>query len=63
MMNKAGGIGFLGLLQVALIVLKLCSVITWSWVIVLTPIWISLTITVLGWIVMLLVLLLGEAFE
>jgi Flp pilus assembly protein TadB len=36
------GIGFCGLLTVAFIVLKLCGVISWSWVWVLSPIWISI---------------------
>ena len=35
------GIGFTGLLTVAFIVLKLCGVIGWSWIWVLSPIWIS----------------------
>lgn len=61
-MNKAGGISFLGLLQVAFIVLKLCSVITWSWSIVLIPLWISLSITGLWLILMLLALILGAIF-
>lgn len=62
-MNKAGGISFLGLLQVALIVLKLCSVITWSWGIVLIPLWISLSITGLWLVLMLLALILGAVLE
>ena len=36
-----GGIGFTGLLQIAFIVLKLCGVIKWSWIWVLSPLWIS----------------------
>ena len=39
--NSAKGIGFTGLLTVAFVVLKLCGVIKWSWVWVLSPIWIS----------------------
>lgn len=35
----AGGVGVPGLLQVALIVLKLCGVIKWSWWWVLAPTW------------------------
>lgn len=35
------GIGFVGALQLALIVLKLCGVITWAWIWVLTPVWVS----------------------
>ena len=42
MKNKAsnGGIDFCGVLTIAFIVLKLCKVITWSWLWVLSPIWI-----------------------
>ena len=39
--NKSGGIGFVGALTIVFIVLKLCHVIDWSWVWVLSPIWIS----------------------
>lgn len=31
-----------GLLQIALIVLKLCKVIDWSWWVVLAPTWVSI---------------------
>lgn len=41
-----GGIGFVGLLTIAFIVLKLVGVITWSWVWVLSPLWISAVITI-----------------
>ena len=39
--SGGGGIGFVGLLTIVFIVLKLCEVITWSWWWVLSPIWIS----------------------
>ena len=39
-----GGIGFIGLLTIAFIVLKLIGVITWSWAWVLSPLWISAVI-------------------
>ena len=45
--NNTRGIGFCGLLTIAFIVLKLCKVITWSWVWVLSPLWISFAIIVL----------------
>lgn len=32
-----GGVGFVGLLQLVFIVLKLCNVINWSWWAVLLP--------------------------
>lgn len=38
--GSAGGVGFTGLLTIVFIVLKLCGVINWSWVWVLSPIWI-----------------------
>jgi len=43
--SSSSGIGFIGLLTIAFIVLKLCGVIDWSWVWVLSPLWIG---TVLG---------------
>lgn len=39
--SSSGGIGFVGLLTIAFIVLKLCGVIHWSWLWVVSPIWIS----------------------
>ena len=38
--NASGGIGFVGLLTITFIVLKLCKVISWSWWWVLSPLWI-----------------------
>ena len=40
--GTVGGVGFLGLLTIAFIVLKLCKVINWSWIWVLSPIWIGI---------------------
>ena len=39
--RSSGGIGFVGLLTIAFIVLKLIGRITWSWWWVLSPVWIS----------------------
>ena len=47
---RGGGIGFCGLLTIVFIVLKLLGKISWSWVWVLSPLWIS-------WIVILVVFL------
>lgn len=41
-------IGFTGALTILFIALKLCNVIDWSWVWVLSPIWISAIIIVLA---------------
>lgn len=40
------GVGFAGFLTIAFIVLKLVGVISWSWVWVLSPIWISIALAV-----------------
>ena len=42
--NSSGGIGFVGLLQLVFITLKLLKMITWSWLWVLSPTWISIII-------------------
>lgn len=43
--NSSKGLGFAGVLTIVFIVLKLIGVISWSWVWVLSPLWISLVIT------------------
>ena len=50
--NSKTGIGFTGLLQLLFIALKLVGVIDWSWLWVLSPIWISLVIVVICLIIM-----------
>ena len=45
--TSSGGVGVAGLLQVAFIVLKLCGVIKWSWLWVLSPTWIVAAIVIL----------------
>lgn len=59
--NKSKGIGFAGLLTIAFIVLKLCKVITWSWVWVLAPLWISFGLSLVAIIVCVLVALIVKA--
>lgn len=44
--NVSVGPGFLGCLLLVFIVLKLCSVITWSWWWVLSPLWIPAGIAI-----------------
>lgn len=45
--SSSGGIGFAGLLAIVFITLKLTGIITWSWLWVLSPLWLGLAI-VLG---------------
>ena len=58
--SSSTGIGFLGLLTVAFIVLKLCNVISWSWWWVLAPIWIPTALVVAILIIAMVGVLAGE---
>ena len=51
--NNSGGVGFVGVLQVAFIVLKLMNVISWSWFLVLLP-----SIIIGGLLVLMLIIIL-----
>ena len=42
--SSSGGIGFLGLLTILFVGLKLTNYITWSWLWVLSPLWIPLAV-------------------
>ena len=55
-----GGVSFMGLLQIAFIVLKFCSVIEWSWWLVLLPSIICGGFFVLGIICLIIVLIIGD---
>lgn len=52
--QSTGGIGFAGLLTILFIALKLTGNITWSWLWVLSPLWISFAF----WLAVLLIVLL-----
>jgi hypothetical protein len=45
--TSSGGIGFAALLTIAFIVLKLCKLIDWPWIWVISPIWISIGLVLL----------------
>lgn len=49
--NSGNGVGFFGLLTLLFIGLKLTKVITWSWVWVLSPIWLPLAVLLAGLVV------------
>lgn len=49
--SSKGGIGFAGALQIAFIVLKLCRVIDWPWIWVLTPAWVTLALIIIGFVI------------
>lgn len=44
--TQSGGIGFVGLLTILFIGLKLTNVIAWSWWWVLSPIWITASVVI-----------------
>ena len=49
--GTTGGIGFVGALSIVFIVLKLCGVINWSWIWVLSPLWLPLVLIGFAWLV------------
>ena len=52
--TKQGGLGIVSVLTIIFIVLKLLGVITWRWIWVLSPIWISAVIVVVVFSVILI---------
>ena len=48
--NRKSGMGFTSVLTLIFITLKLCGVISWSWVWVLSPLWIGwgLALVIIG---------------
>lgn len=65
MSNNGGktGMGFFEVLQLVFIVLKLCKVIKWSWVWVLSPTWISLGVAAILLVVVLILELLKRGLK
>lgn len=55
--SSSGGIGFVGLLTIVFIVLKLTGLIAWSWWWVLSPLWISALLIVTVFLIVAIVLL------
>lgn len=58
--QSSGGIGFLGLLCIVFIVLKLIGVIAWSWLWVLSPILIPIGLALLWLIIVGIVMLFSK---
>lgn len=58
--SSSGGIGFVGALTIAFIVLKLTNVIAWSWWWVLSPIWITTAFVLLVLAIVLAVVVIRE---
>ena len=59
--NRSSGIGFCGLLTIVFITLKLLNAIQWSWIWVLSPLWISAGIRLTFFIVFLILWILANS--
>ena len=44
--SSSGGIGFCGMLTILFIAFKLLGIITWSWLWVLSPLWIGAALAI-----------------
>jgi len=49
--TSSGGTGFVGLLTIVFITLKLLGVIAWTWLWVLSPIWIPLGLAIMSLVI------------
>ena len=58
--KNTGGVSFLGLLTLLFIGLKLTGYITWSWIWVLFPLWISISIALVFLSVLSLLVILNK---
>ena len=55
------GIGFTGILTIVFIVLKLLGKISWSWVWVLAPLWISFAFGLLMFVVLIILVAIANS--
>ena len=49
--SSGGGIGFVGLLTILFIAFKLAKIIDWEWIWILSPLWISFGLGIIGLII------------
>lgn len=59
----SGGTSFASLLTLLFIALKLLGKISWKWVWVLCPLWISIAFTIIIWIFTIIVVIIAEAID
>lgn len=60
-MNKSGGVSFLGLLAILFIALKLTGYVTWSWWLVLLPLYLPITIVLSLWMLLFFIYLITKS--
>lgn len=58
-----GGLSFVGALTIAFIVLRLCKVIDWSVLWVLSPIWITVALVIAIFIIVFLIVLIRDTIK
>ena len=58
--GEGTGCTFVMLLQLAFIILKLCGVITWSWVLVLMPLLVSAVLMFIALVCLVILIILGD---
>ena len=61
--ESSGGIGFCGLLTIVFITLKLTHTIDWSWLWVLSPLWIPFALVLLIFLIILTVAAISAMFK
>ncbi len=57
------GIGTTGLLLVAFVVLRLCNIINWSWVWVLSPLWVPIALALVVTGILVVCALIANEFD
>ena len=61
--NIHESMGFATVLGIVFIVLKLCKVINWSWLWVLSPLWIPVAIGILLLAILIIMIFIGKFFK
>ena len=58
--HPSNGVGFCGMLAILFIALKLLRYISWSWVWVLSPLWIPIALVILSFVIVIIVAIMRE---
>lgn len=61
--SAGGGIGFAGLLTIVFITLKLTHYIDWSWVWILSPLWIGFGIAIAAMVIFVIIAAIVAMFK
>jgi len=61
--SSSGGIGFIGVLTILFIALKLTGYIDWSWWWVLSPLWVGIPAVLVIWLIVFLILIIVDGMK